>query len=183
MIAIKKSNTLLCITLFFAPYVIANSASVAEGNATNKYQSNITITNKATSKNKESSDTQSLSKTKELKLTQIIIDIETPGDYTFGILANNNKNKIRVDDDSFLRTSGTVKIYDLRNDKIISVVNLGLENKDLFNDRMMNTSGVFFVTPLKSKSQYLITPNVNVESNDEFDPTYSFTIHKLTFVK
>ncbi|PKE32632.1 hypothetical protein CWS43_01645 [Rahnella sp. AA] len=192
MLSLTKVNALLCIALFFNPYALAEPVSSAVNGIQGEGQKDIIVPSKESLKNETTvSSSQNeiattplpISPTKELKLTQIIIDTDAPGDYIFGIYPNNNKSNSRIDEDKFLRPNGNITIYDIRNDKLIAEVNLNRENKNLFSGRMMNTPGVLFIIPLKSKSQYLITPNINVESNDKINTTYSFSIHRKVFVK
>lgn len=184
MLSLTKVNTLFCIALFLNPCALADSVSSASNGVQEEGQENIIAPGKESLKNETGvASSQSTSVTKELKLTQIIIDIDKPGDYVFGIYPNNNKNKNKIDNQDVLRPNGTVTIYDVSNDKLVSEISLKLGGEHLFGNRDIDIDGLLFSTPLKSRSQYLITPKIYVESKVDIDTTYSFLIHRKVFTK
>lgn len=120
--------------------------------------------------------------TTKLTLNEIIIDIDDPGDYVFGIYPNDNKNKVSVEGDNIVRPLGFIDFYDIENKNLVSKIDVSSDGK-IYGNRINNTYGIMFLVKIEKKSRYLITPEIYVKTKNNIDTKYSFSIKRIGFVK
>lgn len=120
--------------------------------------------------------------TTKLTLNEIIIDIEDPGNYVFGIYPNDNRNKVSVDGNNILRPLGFINFYDIENKYLVYKIDISSKEKT-YGNRINDMDGIMFLVKLEKKSKYLITPEIYVKAKNNIDTTYSFSINHIGFVK
>lgn len=120
--------------------------------------------------------------TTKLTLNEIIIDIDDPGNYVFGIYPNDNRNKISVDGNNILRPLGFINFYDIENKNLVYKIDISSKEKT-YGNRINDMDGIMFLVKLEKKSKYLITPEIYVKAKNNIDTTYSFSINHIGFVK
>ena len=120
--------------------------------------------------------------TTKLTLNEIIIDIDDPGDYVFGIYPNDNKNKVSVEGDNIVRPLGFIDFYDIENKTLVSKIDISSGRK-IYGNRINNMYGIMFLVKIEKKSRYLITPEIYVKTKNNIDTKYSLSIKRIGFVK
>lgn len=120
--------------------------------------------------------------TTKLTLNEIIIDIDDPGNYVFGIYPNDNRNKVSVDGNNILMPLGFINFYDIENKNLVCRIDISSGDK-IYGDRTNDMDGIMFLVKLEKKSKYLITPEIYVKAKNNIDTTYSLSIHHIGFVK
>ena len=120
--------------------------------------------------------------TTKLTLNEIIIDIDDPGDYVFGIYPNDNKNKVSLDGVNIVMPLGFIDFYDVVNKKLISTIDIS-SNGEIYGNRVNDMDGIMFRVKFEKKSVYLITPKIYVKTKNNINTTYSLSIHHIGFVK
>ena len=120
--------------------------------------------------------------TTKLTLNEIIIDIDDPGDYVFGIYPNDNKNKVSVEGDNIVRPLGFIDFYDIENKNLVSKIDISSGGK-IYGNRINNMYGIMFLVKIEKKSRYLITPEIYVKTKNNIDTKYSLSIKRIGFVK
>ena len=120
--------------------------------------------------------------TTKLTLNEIIIDIDDPGDYVFGIYPNDNKNKVSVEGDNIVRPLGFIDFYDIENKTLVSKIDISSGGK-IYGNRINNMYGIMFLVKIEKKSRYLITPEIYVKTKNNIDTKYSLSIKRIGFVK
>lgn len=118
----------------------------------------------------------------KLTLNEIIIDIDDPGDYVFGIYPNDNKNKVSLDGGNIVMPLGFIDFYDVVNKKLISTIDIS-SNGGIYGNRVNDMDGIMFRVKFEKKSVYLITPKIYVKTKNNINTTYSLSIHHIGFVK
>lgn len=120
--------------------------------------------------------------TTKLTLNEIIIDIDDPGGYVFGIYPNDNKNKVSVEGDNIVRPLGFIDFYDIENKNLVSKIDISSGGK-IYGNRINNMYGIMFLVKIEKKSRYLITPEIYVKTKNNIDTKYSLSIKRIGFVK
>lgn len=120
--------------------------------------------------------------TTKLTLNEIIIDIDDPGNYVFGIYPNDNRNKVSIGGNNILMPLGFINFYDIENKNLVCRIDISSGDK-IYGDRTNDMDGIMFLVKLEKKSKYLITPEIYVKAKNNIDTTYSLSIHHIGFVK
>ena len=86
--------------------------------------------------------------TTKLTLNEIIIDIDDPGNYVFGIYPNDNRNKISVDGNNILRPLGFINFYDIENKNLVYKIDISSKEKT-YGNRINDMDGIMFLVKLE----------------------------------
>lgn len=156
------------------PTEINNTTSKNESLDIDKHQKSL--------KENDAANKTPTEETTKLTLNEIIIDIDDPGDYVFGIYPNDNKNKVSVEGDNIVRPLGFIDFYDVVNKKLISTIDIS-SNGGIYGNRVNDMDGIMFRVKFEKKSVYLITPKIYVKTKNNINTTYSLSIHHIGFVK
>ena len=156
------------------PTEINNTTSKNESLDINKHPKSL--------KENDAANKKPTEETTKLTLNEIIIDIDDPGDYVFGIYPNDNKNKVSVEGDNIVRPLGFIDFYDIENKTLVSKIDISSGGK-IYGNRINNMYGIMFLVKIEKKSRYLITPEIYVKTKNNIDTKYSLSIKRIGFVK
>lgn len=152
-------------------------------NTTSKNQSLDIDKHPKSSRGNDADNKKPTEETTNLMLNEIIIDMDDPGDYVFGIYPHDNKNKVSKEGGDVLRPLGVIKIYDMESGDLISNIDISSNQKKIYGDRTNDMDGIMFRVKFKKKSEYLITPEIYVKTKKNIDTNYSLSITRIGFVK
>ena len=156
---------------------IQNITPTGINNATSKNDSLDIDKHPKSLKENDAANKTPTEETTKLTLNEIIIDIDDPGDYVFGIYPNDNKNKVSLDGVNIVMPLGFIDFYDVVNTIDIS------SNGEIYGNRVNDMDGIMFRVKFEKKSVYLITPKIYVKTKNNINTTYSLSIHHIGFVK
>ncbi|MFS7380676.1 hypothetical protein AB6870_01105 [Rahnella inusitata] len=161
---------------------IQNITPIEINNTTSKNESLDIDKHPKSLKENDAANKTPTEETTKLTLNEIIIDIDDPGDYVFGIYPNDNKNKVSVEGDNIVRPLGFIDFYDIENKNLVSKIDISSGRK-IYGNRINNMYGIMFLVKIEKKSRYLITPGIYVKTKNNIDTKYSLSIKRIGFVK
>ena len=161
---------------------IQNITPIEINNTTSKNESLDIDKHPKSLKENDAANKTPTEETTKLTLNEIIIDIDDPGDYVFGIYPNDNKNKVSVEGDNIVRPLGFIDFYDIENKTLVSKIDISSGGK-IYGNRINNMYGIMFLVKIEKKSRYLITPEIYVKTKNNIDTKYSLSIKRIGFVK
>ena len=161
---------------------IQNITSTEITNTTSKNESLDIDKHPKSLKENDATNKKPTEETTKLTLNEIIIDIDDPGDYVFGIYPHDNRNKVSVEGDNIVRPLGFIDFYDIENKNLVSKIDISSGGK-IYGNRINNMYGIMFLVKIEKKSRYLITPEIYVKTKNNINTTYSLSIHHIGFVK
>lgn len=161
---------------------IQNITPIEINNTTSKNESLDIDKHPKSLKENDAANKTPTEETTKLTLNEIIIDIDDPGDYVFGIYPNDNKNKVSLDGVNIVMPLGFIDFYDVVNKRLISTIDIS-SNGEIYGNRVNDMDGIMFRVKFEKKSVYLITPKIYVKTKNNINTTYSLSIHHIGFVK
>ena len=161
---------------------IQNITPIEINNTTSKNESLDIDKHPKSLKENDAANKTPTEETTKLTLNEIIIDIDDPGDYVFGIYPNDNKNKVSVEGGNIVRPLGFIDFYDIENKNLVSKIDISSGRK-IYGNRINNMYGIMFLVKIEKKSRYLITPEIYVKTKNNIDTKYSLSIKRIGFVK
>ena len=130
---------------------IQNITPIEINNTTSKNESLDIDKHPKSLKENDAANKTPTEETTKLTLNEIIIDIDDPGDYVFGIYPNDNKNKVSVEGDNIVRPLGFIDFYDIENKNLVSKIDISSGRK-IYGNRINNMYEIMFLVKIE-KSQ------------------------------